>query len=359
MYELFTGRYETNISIIKPPGFELIKRTYEREVNKIANYYHDRVYSIKSNHLLCRLINTGSIPLNYDLYRYMEIANVRAPYLAKYFNFTSSISYGKVHDGIFYGEGNKELILLDDEYFNPFDVKRNWKNIQAVKVIDHPISDLGLILPNGHVNSSDKGIAIFQINIALLLMQYRFFAEEQILKNNAGMLGVQHFVHMYVLPNMLYSHIELVILNRLMNIFYVAPMGDALKKYPFAVINYGNKLDNVLIEVLEHIENKRLLYVSSMKNIPAIFNENMFDFLTMPDIAKTRQVWWLLMLSKFKIIKFLLDVGGKEGQKNNLAYINKLKIDLKRIYIEDITKGLFDVNTAYDIKEQVKYFLSI
>lgn len=359
MYELFTGRYEVNISNIKPPAWELIKRTYIKEVNNITDYFRNRVYAVKSNHLLCRLINTGSIPLDYDLFRYMEIANTRAPYLAKYFNFTSSINYGKVHNNIFYGEDIKEIIILNDEYFNPYAVKKDWKNIQAIKVIDHPISDLGLILPNGHKNSTDKGIAIFEINIALLLIQYRCFAEEQYNRNIDSRLGIQHFVNMYVLPNILYSHIELVILNRLINLYNVAPMGEALKKYPFNVINYSNKIDDVLEIVLNHIKDRRLLYVSSMKNIPAIFNDNIFDFLTMPDIAKTRQVWWALMLSKFKIITFLIDVGGPEGKKNNMSYINKLKIDLKRLYINDITKSIFDKDTAFDISEQVKYLLNV
>jgi hypothetical protein len=362
MYNLFTKRFTANNSIIRPPGFELLRRTYEVEVSNIVNYFNNRVYAVASNHILVRLLNTASVPFSYDLDRYAEAALARSPYVAKTFNFTSDINYGKFFDGVFYGEGNTELILYDEDYFEPFSELSNWKSIQAIKVLDHNVSSLGLLLPNGKVNNTDKGLAVIAINIPLLLIQYRGFVTEQQAKINNGdsnILGATHFVHMYVLPNMLYSHIEIVLLNRLANIFYGAPMGENLKKYPFPLIDYSYKVDKVLTEILKRIKDNRLPYYTTLKMIPSIFKEDCQESLLMPDIARTRQIWWLLLLTRFKAMKFLIEAGGEKGIVANRTYIAKLKIDLKRLLNENIIATVLPEDIYFDIVSDIENMLNI
>src|SRR5574343_2011095 len=147
MYQLFTKRFDSANSVIRPPSFELIRRIYQREINTIQEYYRSRVMATRSNHLLCRILTTGSIPIQYEIDRYMEVAYTRLPYVAKYFNLTSEIDYGKFHDGVFYGPNVKELIIYNEEYFNPYGAVSDWPNVQAISVLQHPISDFGLKLP--------------------------------------------------------------------------------------------------------------------------------------------------------------------------------------------------------------------
>lgn len=357
MYNLFTKRFLSNNAVLLPPAFELFKRIYQREILNIVSYYNDRVYVVPSNHLLCRILTTAEIPYTYEIDRYMEVALARSPYVAKHFNFTSEINYGRFFDGVFYGEGNTELIIYNEEYFNPYEAIQNWKAIQAVQVLEHPVTDLGLLLPNGKENSTDKGLVVISINIPMLLLQYRGFQMEQrakgIVESNSS-LGVAHFVHMYVLPNMLYSHIELVILNRLMNLFYGAPMGDSLHKHPFLVVNYGDKLDKILESILRHVQDARMQYLSVLKNIPSVFEEDVQQALMMPDFAKTRQIWWSLVLSRMRIIKFLLDVGGENGVHVNRSYVNKFQLVLKRLLDENLYKAILPRDLYFDTEETIK-----
>jgi hypothetical protein len=351
MYQLFSTRITTTTSIVRPPEFELIKRIYEREVLNIVSYFNNRTYYIKNTHLLVRILNLYTIPLDYTLDRYAETAASRSPYISKQFNFTSDINYGRFHDGPFYGEGNQELILSVDDYFDPYSEIKNWKTIQAVTVLHHSISDLSLILPNGFKNSTDSGLAVIGINLPLLLLQYRGFLEDQTLKSLTGtapLLSSNHFVYMYVLPNMLASHVDLVILNRLMNIYYGAPMGSGLKKYPFQVVDYSSKVDNVLKKVLKNITDVNKPYYSSLKTIPAIFGEDMQDSLLMPDLVRTRQVWWALLLTRLNVIKFLIEIGGHKGRVSNISYINKFRIDIKRLLNDHVMKTLVPEDIYYD-----------
>lgn len=356
MYDLFTQRFDSNNSVIRPPAFELIRRIYQRETETIIEYYNDRVFTVRSNHLLCRLLTTASVPFYYDLDRYTQAAYARSPYIAKYFNFTSDINYGKFFDGVFYGEGCSELILSYEEYFNPYEAIQNWKNLSPVTVIEHPVSDLALNLPDGKDNSTAKGLVVVSINVPMLLVQYRGFVTQQlgrVQSGNPSLLDIAHFVHMYVLPGMMKSHIEIVILNRMKNLYYGAPMSDALDKHAFAVVNYSDKIDRVLEDIIDHVSDRQILYNSLLKNIPCIWHRDMQEFLLMPDIAPTRQAWWALILSRLSTVKFLFDIGGEEARRVNSSLLNRMRIDAKRLDRESILASQLPEDLFYEFQTMI------
>ena len=351
MQKLFTKRFDSTNSVIKPPAFELIRRIYQRQIDTITDYYHSRVIGVPSNHLLCRLLTTANVPFQYDVDRYMEAAYARSPYVGKYFNLTSEINYGRFNDGVFYGPGNDELLLYDESYFNPYDALLQWKTLSPVKVLEHPISDFGLKLPDGRSNSTATGLSVVSIDIPLLLLQYRGFVMEQygrIIGGEAGQLATSHFVHMYVLPGMIKSHIDLVIMNRLKNLYYGAPMSQATTKHPFQVIDYGSRVDRVLLDVLKHIENKSTLYSTSLKSIPSVYGQDMQDALMVPDMSPTRQVWWALILTRLSTASFLLDVGGKEGVRSNGDYLNKYQLIIKQLERDSVLASVLPSERRHD-----------
>ncbi len=362
MFQLFTKQFDSNNGVIKPPEFEYIKRTYEQQLRTITDYYHNRVYAVRSNHLLCRILTTGEVPASYDLYRFLDAAYTRSPYIGKHFQLTSEITYGEVRPSIFYGEENHEVLVYVEEPFDINEAIGNWQSIQAVKVIEHPFSDMGLLLPSGIKHSTDTGLVVITINIPLLLLQYRQFVLQQqikVLNESESLLGVAHFVHMYVLPNMLYSHLELCIMNRCMNLYYGAPMGDSLKRHPFHVIDYKDKIDKSMIGIVKRLKKTRLLYFSILKNIPAIYHEDSQISLQMPDMAHTRQVWWALLLSRLRMIQFLIDIGGDSGLSMNRTLINKLHIDLLRLQDENIIKRMIPTDLYEDIQYQLNTLLLV
>jgi hypothetical protein len=350
LYELFSRSFSESTSIHKPPAFDLIRRTYTREVDKIIEYYQTRPMAVASNHLLCRLLTTAEIPYRYDLRHFMDVAYDRASHIGKLYGFTSAATYGKIHDGVFFGPGNYELILNSEEDFDYEAGIKDWKNLKPVTILEHQISDLGLMLPDGKENSSGKGLCVLSVNIPMLLCQYRGFIsqmKERSEKGDGGLLGTAHFVHMYVLPGMLYSQTDLVIMNRLTSRYYGAPMTEAYRKHPFMVTDYGMRVDMVVDEVIEVIKNQSLWYSMYLKNIPEVFTENAFDSLHMPDIARTRQAWWALLISRLGTIKFLVDIGGSKGQQANGNHIGKLKIEIKSLMRENMLKTMLPID-MYD-----------
>lgn len=354
MYSLYNGEVDFQSSTIKQGNFNYVRKTYDREIKKVINYYSTKPFVVRSNHILARILTIGAIPIHYDIDRYMEVAYARSPYVAKAFNLTSSINYGKIFNGHFYGLGNSEILLYNESYFNPYEALENWRELRPVTVLDNSLSDLNPCLPNGVRNSTAYGICVISIDIPMLLLQFRGFLIEQYNKektNQNGMLGATHFIHMYVLPNMMYSHFDCILRNRIISRFYGEPYSERLVSTVFHFIDASSKLDKIIDEVIKTLKNKNAVFTDYLKIMPSIYEENMYESIVMPDIPRTRQVWWALYLSKLKMTKFLIDIGGSKGVVRNRDYIGKMKIDIRRLLEENAYSGILDKDLAYDVKE--------
>lgn len=357
MLDLFDGEMPVLGNRHKYGEFDYLHRTLKIELLNVDDYYKNRVYAVKNTHLLVRLLTHLSVPISYSADRYVNTALARTRYVATSFGITSDVNQGIIHDGVFYGPGSKEIIIHNEEYFNPFAVETDWKNICAVQVLTHPKSDLNLLLPNGKYTSTGSGLSAFSVNLALLALQYRGFCLDQSIKMDEkhSLLGLTHFIHMYVLPNMVFGQLDLVLLNRLMNIYYKRPQGTGLIKHPFNILQYPGKIDNHLNNVLYTVSNKPMLYKDMLNNIPCVTSNSMIDALELPDVAPTRQVLWSLLVSRLDVIKFLIDAGGEEGLQRNSSYIAKLKIGLKRIRRENVISHALPPEMAMGIMETIDY----
>lgn len=360
---LFTQGYSANNAVVKPPGFELVRRIYCREIQSVISYYHSRVYAVKSNHLLCRLLLSAGVPLSYELERYMEAAYTRSPYVAKYFKFTSEIEYGRFHSGIFYGPDSQEILLYRETYFDMHEGLKNWRSLSPIQVHLHPESNINLHLLDGRERSTANGLSVVSVDIPMLMLQYRGFIEDQIIRryNSNGQhqaLGESHFVHMYVLPGMLKSHAEIALLNRLMNLHNGAPMSASLVGLPFPIVDYHGRIDAVFKDVLKQLRDKNTSYATYLKNIPAFYEEDMQSVLLMPDVAPTRQVTWAMFLSRLDIMKFLVDIGGARGATYNLNLLHRLKIDIKRMKQDSILNSVLSADLYYDVNRTMDEILA-
>lgn len=363
MYGLFTNRTEYHLAQLHYPEFDYVRRTYLKELANIVDFYNNHVYAVKNNHLLVSLLQHIDIPMHYSVDRYATVAETRAPVVANAFRLTSEISVGKLFNGEFYG-GCQEILLFDDSYFNPFYAERAWERISAVKVVMHPKSDLGLLLPNGRTTSTGEGLAIVSINIALLALQYRCFSMRQQTKvDKRSMLGLNHFIHMYVLPNMLYTQLDITLLNRLMNLFYGAPMGEAQVKHPFFVSNYSHRVDTVLQKAIETIQSKAERFDGALRQMPTVVAEDMQDALELPDLAPTRQCQWALMLSRLDIMQFLVDITTDPvtHATNPLGRmeINQLQRILRRMQDEKSFEAVLSGDLLFDTQEKISALLAL
>lgn len=321
-----------------PSSMDYILRTYQRDVTEVVLYYRRGIRAVDHRHQLCRLISTIGAPTQYEVSTYLNVVEARGMQVSKTMGFTSAINYGTIHYGIFGAPDDPEIIICTEEPFNTvFDYSLNdrWKSIQSVKCIEHQNSTMTPLLLNGRRNNSSVGLRVYQVDIRKLMLQYKYFTEHQIRKSvlsgntDTSILDKTHFVAKYVLPNMMYSDMNLQFMNRLQNIVSGRPMDKAHFKLPIPYIDYTEKVDNAFKQIQEYLFNQRRSYEGYLRAIPSLFKEDAQQALLLPSLPPMRQLNWAIIASRVKQIRFLLTVGGEEGRKANRSFINSIRLDLK------------------------------
>lgn len=357
MYKIFEKKYNESNSVIKPPEFELVKRVYSYQIETIVEYYRDSVKTVYNQHLLCRMLNLFTPSVDYDLETFIGIVYARAPFVARHFKLTSEISYGELFTDVFYK--GIQIIMYNEEYFNVQDGARGWENLKPIKVLKHPISNLSFLLPEPRrYPTRESGLSCISINFPMLVLQYREYLRNELLKSDGTRGGAQEFVARYVLPNMLYSHIDICIINRFYNLYYNRVNVDTeISKHPMLVIDYSRRVDSVLKKIINYLDNKTLPYSGYLKLIPSVYTEDSQETLLVPEHIKTRQNWWAFYLCRLDIMKMLLDIGGQHGKARNGELIARLRVDIKRLQQENIYNALLPAAISQQVEDRLNYLM--
>ena len=322
MQTLFNQEHLLSRVVSQDSNWNYVKAGLQRNLQTIRDYYSIRPFAVKSNHLIARLVNTLGVSHDQSTERFYDIVDAKALNLGMHFKMTSSIYRGELFDGVFYGPGCKEIIFANNDYVNPFEVTRNWKTVSAVTVLCHPRSDLECLLPTGRQNTTEQGFAAISVNIPMLALQFRAFAKEQYersLADGVSPLAVSNFVHMYVLPGMMASHLDHVLFNRAFNHLMGLPMGTALKRHRFPVIDYSNKLNGVIKETTKKLQTDERSYADMLRSFPCVSAKSFHDLMRLPEQAETRQIQLAEIVTRLKAVDWLSTLSPSHGAVINGA----------------------------------------
>lgn len=360
MHGLFNLLPGVGIPTMYAANWHYAKEGLRHNLKKVVEFYQSHSMAVESEHFLIRLLQSISTPKALSLDRYYAIVDALSLNLGMALKMTSSISKGHVFPGVFYGPGCTEVLIAENADFNPQEVHANWENAQPIRVLRHPRSDLMLNLPDGKKTGSEEGIAVIAINIPMLAVQYRAFRLQEdaySARTNEPGRTIQQFVHMHVLPNMLYSHFDYVMLNRIWNLIHGAPMGEG-KPHAFYITDFTQKLNAVHTTILTNLRAVGQDFTGVLRSIPAVTKETLDDALSIPEMAPTRQVVWALALSRFPAIDVMVELteGGNQGGANirNQQQLNLLMQAIRQYrtgtYFSSVLTGdaLYDVNTEID-----------
>lgn len=347
MMKLFNSYTPQSFPVMIPSDQYWIISSYIREVKKAVRYYTHAVRTVKNTHVLCKLIDILTGNPNMKIDAFMNLVNVRNPYVVRTLGLTSPISYGKVHYGVFRDETSPEILIAKDsviDIFADYMADDKWMTLQSVKCISHEDSCLSFHILDGRRNTTAEGLSFYVIDVPLLMLQFYCFMKYQLSRRNNPdaftSIDSGHFVHMYVLPNMIESNMNIAIVNKFMNVHYGKPMDEATTLPPLALIDYNNKIDDMVKDVYNYANDKGLPYESCLRSLPSIDisdesvyteNANAHMALQLPEFPITRQVGWALLVSRLKLIKALRDIGGKPGERINSDLWSQLKIQIRHM----------------------------
>lgn len=335
MYSLFHRDPKAEYGIARLAEWTQLKDGLQRNLDTVLHYYRHAPHSVASDHLLVQILQSINVPQSLPVSRYYSNVFALAYALTSPFQLTSSINAGKIFNGVFYGKGNKEIILLDDDWFVPEEAEKNWQNLVPVKTLRHPFTDLEMNIPDGKARGKEQGTAVVSVNIALLAVMHRSFAIEERRKAQVDpdyvALNTMQFIYMYVLPNMLASHVDYTIFNRINHLQQGWTINRSKQDHPFPLIDYSRQVTAVQVRLLDILKKSSYSFSMTLAAIPAVTRKDLEQALLMPDVVPTRQVLWSLILARLPALLFLINTARGKGRTRDQQEIDEIGETLARL----------------------------
>lgn len=347
-----------NSGVQKFSFWEMERAGLKRNIARIKDYYRHNPTIVPSNHFLVRLLQTIAVPHALDTERYYDNVVMLSNRLSSALGMTSSIYKGHLFTNTFYNGSTEIILSITKGLTDVLEASEKWRNLSPVTVLNHPISTLELALPDGRQETTETGLAIIAIDIPLLALQYRAFAIDQAYTNEDGaQLTIMQFIRMYVIPNMLETHLDYVIFNRLQKLSGIdeAPIPTFNQSHPFILIDYSRQVDSVLDRVNKLLLQQVNSFSKIILTLPAVTEPNQSYLALFPDTAQTRQVLWALVLSKLPVLNYLRAISSMAETNVNLGDINRF---VNFIQISNVFPVVEQMLGDYRYYEKIKTYLN-
>lgn len=308
-------------------AFQFAKMVYlrQRVEENYQKYVEERALlpgRVDSSHLLFKIINSLAVEFDGDMVKYLERCEGAATRIVPTLKMTASFSKGRLFTESLFYEGCPEIILYArNPRFRMMDLWTNWRDVEPVWVVNHPISDLTIFEP-AVMNSSTiemPDLAMIAIDIPLLAAKWRMFKATFPEKN------MEAYVTGYVLPQMMKSHLNVALFNKIMAYLDVRNPCGIKSNLPFAQ-NIANQVgDEVAEDVLNKMLSKEMGANQILSTIPAIFGDNYLNSVTLPPLPPAAQVLWALISHKVDAASVVLEVGKRAGFDKMLHELTVIK----------------------------------
>jgi len=352
MIDLFSELPGIDRGIIRVPQFSFVKENLVQNIDRVVDYYHKQPLNVRNEHILVRLITSLNVSFRRDFENYLDVTSDNAMHVARVMGFTSSTFFGRVFTkGYFYGDGVPEILIMDDSIPADLTEDSDWRTLQAVRVLRHPFTDFSLDLPDGTYNGSNEGgLAVIVINAPLLMAMYRGWErDEHYNAQGVPVRTVHQFVRMFVLTNMIYSHVDIALFNRINALYRGEPVAPFRTVHPISVFDQHSRMDDVLEDYLNLVRRRHETFDQLLLHMPVLCNNTMLEAMILPKVLQLRQVKWALILARLPLIRFLVKLNRDTNNPLNTAPINRIRYAVREIKNDRTIEGLIsrDIHAEY------------
>jgi hypothetical protein len=353
MFDFFTYLKPTQLGVQHPVIWPYVKRQLSLNLQRTQEFYHQHVTTVSSEHMLVRLLNSIPTPDTVSPYSFIDAIALKSSSMTATMDWMGPYHVGRVFKGVFYSGTYPEIIVSVSESFNASADEDKWWRVRAVKALRTPETALSLMLANGKNNPDKPGLAIFQVDIARLALQYRSYKKWCLANNYSG--STTQFVARFVIPNILPSQLDHAILNRLMHLYYTSQntVDSKERVHSFVLPNVETHCNRALEAMLKNIHLAKNNFEAMLECMDLIVCDSASGLLKIPDLPLTRQVNWVLSLSRIDHLHFLIDLGLKRGLTANLGDIYQMARSVKSDSVIDMMKGVLAPPIFFE--EQAKF----
>lgn len=339
MLSLFNEDFFHRARIYNIPNETVLKRRYTEDYSKLHSYLLARKFILPNDHILVKLIKSVNVSFKRDLYDYVETLRDVAPDLESMLKITSPHNFFlPTYKSNFYNSKCAEVLISISEDFDIAEATKHWKNLEPLRVISHPYTDLSYTpLVGKYVSSNASGMAYIFIDIPKLMFQYRMWIREQ-LKAKQVIGDIGKFLIDYPLFNLMKSHTDVAMFNRVHNVLRGKESDRYNSKIGMATLD-NTKYAQAAAEVfVAQIIRSPIRFDEIIQNMPTVFNADYLNVIKLPDIAHTRQVKTVLLGARLKLFEFLLEVNAVQKSSINRSWLNVINNELRYLSNENILR---------------------
>lgn len=355
MINLFESVSPVQVSILVPSLWDLVHSGLCDNVSKVQDHYRTYARPASATHPLLRVLVDLGEDWQYPLAQYVEKVKGSLLRIAGVHGITTSTTPGHRFSGHFYDNHITEFYLGYIGSFSHLDADVNWTELQSVHVLTHPKSDLLIPILDGRPYSSQSGIVVIAVDLLKLAIQYRAYLRHINDPSVSGQGSVQLFLSRVILPNMLPSHMDMVILNRLFDQVNGSERVEVEYQHPMALPSYEKHLDRVISTVIHNLDRINPEYHHQLFNIPALYHDNIHRALILPDVLQTTQVGWLLILSRLYQFYNLVHL---HANSDTVGLNRQALIELKRTVVNTNAMHMLESKLPGDFYLIVRQYLT-
>ena len=149
---------------------------------------------------------------------------------------------------------------------------------------------------------------------------------------------ITKFLIDYPLFNLMKSHTDVALFNRIHNVLRNVPSDPYNSKISLATIDNTKYADATATVFVSQIIKSPVRFDEIIQNMPTVFNKDYLNVIRLPDIAKTRQVKTVLVGARLKLFEFLLEVNARQNSSINRSWLNIINNELRYLTTENILK---------------------
>lgn len=338
MLPLFEQNHKPRGAISLHPSVSRFKELVKINVTRLQDYYHSNVRAVRNSYPLVQAIK--HMPsYTEDAVNLFNTASSRYPYLSKNLRFTTDFNAGSL-------TGHKVIPLSDNliystsDYVRPYQAVQDWKTLRPIKLFWKDSAYMDMSVPDPYALIKD-GLVAMTVDLPLLSLMYKGYKHE--MDKTGLVLGEDQFIGTYLLPSVIESQVDMTCISAAIALYEGNHVTQSRVVAPIYLNSYASEFSTVTKHALNRIDGSRMQYNHMLQSIPTVYSESAEQALLLPSFAPTTQVEWSMLVSRLKIIDFLLEVGGKSGRDANRGFINILKV-----YCRDVQKARIPYSVMSD-----------
>lgn len=330
-------------------GLARLLKLQAGNIERMRSYYIANYVPIDATNPILKLLYGFNWALSANPMSFYNSAYEDMEVLCSSVGITTSYNRGQTFQGIFFGEGVSNALVLSVDPANRRTAvtSTRWRTFSPLKVITRPGVRGAYVRPD--LLDYDSGNAVIAVDVPMLAYQYRLWYEYNSKLPLVERERPEHFLGRYVFPNMLYSQMDAIMVNSLL----MDSVDEDPRNFPtpLAVMNHTEPLLKSLRKLISQVSETETVFDRLLTHMPSFKHSDMSQNLPRIHDRVTEANAWVALAMSLPMVSVCVKWGKEHnpewGNVLNLFSTAERRIRTQRV-IEKVTDLSFRINLDTD-----------